>query len=71
MFAAHHLQAGTVSINATGLYRPDAIAYGGRKLSGFGREGLEISFEEMTHLKNISFRGIMPTQPAGFPDFGQ
>ncbi|MFT4231974.1 MAG: aldehyde dehydrogenase family protein [Leucobacter sp.] len=71
MFAAHHLQAGTVSINATGLYRPDAIAYGGRKLSGFGREGLEVSFEEMTHVKNIAFRGILPTQPPGFPDFEQ
>lgn len=66
---AHHLQAGTVSINATGLYRPDAIAYGGRKSSGFGREGLEVSLEELTHVKNIAIRNVMPAEPAGFPGF--
>ena len=66
---AHHLQVGTVSINATGLYRPDALAYGGRKYSGFGREGLEVSLEELTHTKNISIRNVIPIEPAGYPSY--
>lgn len=67
MYLAHHVQAGTVSVNASGLYRPDAIDYGGRKMSGFGREGLRASFHELTHVKTISLRGALPREASGYP----
>lgn len=67
VFLAHHLQAGTVSVNASGLYRPDAIDYGGYKMSGYGREGLRASFHELTQVKTISLRGALPREASGYP----
>lgn len=67
IFFAHHLQAGTISINASGLYRPDAIDYGGYKMSGYGREGMRASFHELTQVKTIALRGALPRQASGYP----
>jgi glyceraldehyde-3-phosphate dehydrogenase (NADP+) len=61
------VQAGTVSVNASGLYRPDAIEYGGYKMSGFGREGLRASFHELTQVKTIALRGVLPRETSGYP----
>jgi succinate-semialdehyde dehydrogenase/glutarate-semialdehyde dehydrogenase len=67
VYLAHHVQAGTVSVNASGLYRPDAIEYGGYKMSGFGREGLRASFHELTQVKTIALRGVLPRETSGYP----
>jgi succinate-semialdehyde dehydrogenase/glutarate-semialdehyde dehydrogenase len=59
MNASHKLQTGLVAVNGTGLYRPDVAAFGGYKQSGLGREGLSVTLEELTQVKNIAFRNIL------------
>jgi succinate-semialdehyde dehydrogenase / glutarate-semialdehyde dehydrogenase len=53
------LDTGQVVINRTGLFRPDLAGFGGHKLSGNGREGLETSLEEFAQHKNFSLRGAL------------
>ncbi|MNW65396.1 Sulfoacetaldehyde dehydrogenase [compost metagenome] len=55
------MQTGMVSINGGNCYRPDLSAFGGYKKSGIGREGFHYTLEEMTQIKSIVLRGIMPT----------
>ena len=45
------LEVGGVIINNTPTFRVDQMPYGGVKNSGFGREGVRYSIEEMTELK--------------------
>ncbi|MFJ2618624.1 aldehyde dehydrogenase family protein [Glutamicibacter sp. NPDC087344] len=54
------MQTGMVSINGGNCYRPDLSAFGGYKKSGIGREGFHYTLEEMTQLKSIVMRGILP-----------
>ena len=61
---AYRIQAGLVSINGTGLYRPDVVPFGGYKMSGIGREGTTISLEEFTQPKTIALRNVV------LPDHG-
>lgn len=46
--AFEHLEVGGVIINDVPTYRMDHMPYGGVKASGFGREGLKYSIQEMT-----------------------
>ncbi len=51
-FAAFEvLEVGGVIVNDVPAYRVDHMPYGGVKMSGFGREGLKYSIEEMTELR--------------------
>lgn len=59
MNASYKMQTGQVAINGTGLYRPDASAFGGYKMSGVGREGLSVTLEELTQVKNIAIRNAL------------
>ncbi|MCP8969676.1 aldehyde dehydrogenase family protein [Ectobacillus ponti] len=57
--AAYKMETGQVAINGTGLYRPDVSQFGGYKQSGLGREGLSVTLEEMTQVKNIALRNVL------------
>lgn len=57
--AAHKIDGGLVAINGTGLYKPDAIPFGGWKLSGTGREGLVAMAEQYTQAKTIAVRDVL------------
>ncbi|NJO83221.1 MAG: aldehyde dehydrogenase family protein, partial [Blastochloris sp.] len=46
--AFRELEVGGVVVNDFPTLRFDAMAYGGVKQSGFGREGLRWAFDEMT-----------------------
>lgn len=59
MNASFKMQTGQVAINGTGLYRPDVSQFGGYKQSGLGREGLSVTLEEMTQVKNIAIRNAL------------
>ncbi|MBN2017784.1 MAG: aldehyde dehydrogenase family protein [Candidatus Cloacimonetes bacterium] len=50
-YAFKILEVGGVIINNTPTFRVDQMPYGGVKNSGFGREGVRYSIEEMTELK--------------------
>ena len=50
-YAFNELEVGGVLINNTPTFRVDQMPYGGVKNSGFGREGVRYSIEEMTELK--------------------
>jgi len=45
---ADRLETGGVVVNGTGNYRPPFIPFGGVKMSGYGREGLGYTLEEMS-----------------------
>ncbi len=51
MYAYNELEVGGVVINDMPSFRVDSMPYGGVKDSGFGREGIRYSIEEMTELK--------------------
>lgn len=51
MRAFNRLEVGGVVINDVPTFRVDNMPYGGIKDSGFGREGLKYSIEEMTEIK--------------------
>lgn len=53
------LECGLVSVNRSGLYRPDLAGFGGYKLSGLGREGLAYSLEQLTQLKSVALRDVL------------
>ncbi len=50
---AYRLQAGGVIINWSSALRVESLPFGGVKLSGYGREGLHDTLEEMTYQKAI------------------
>ncbi len=49
--AYRNLDVGAVLINEIPTFRVDHMPYGGIKDSGFGREGVRYTIEEMTELK--------------------
>ena len=51
LYAYNELDVGGVVINDMPSFRVDSMPYGGVKDSGFGREGIRYSMEEMTELK--------------------
>jgi glyceraldehyde-3-phosphate dehydrogenase (NADP+) len=52
---AREVDAGSIQINASPLWRADLMPYGGLKGSGVGKEGPRWAIEEMTELKTIVF----------------
>ncbi len=53
--AFNQLEVGGVVINDVPTFRVDNMPYGGVKDSGFGREGIKYSLEEMTEIKLLVF----------------
>lgn len=51
MRAFNQLEVGGVVLNDVPTFRVDNMPYGGLKDSGFGREGIKYSLEEMTEMK--------------------
>ncbi len=54
---AREVDAGTIQINWTPLWRADLMPYGGLKGSGIGKEGPRWAVEEMTELKTVVLHG--------------
>jgi glyceraldehyde-3-phosphate dehydrogenase (NADP+) len=54
---AREIDAGTVDMNWTSLFRADLMPYGGLGASGFGKEGVRSAIEEMTEAKTIVLHG--------------
>lgn len=54
---AREVDAGSVQINWTPLWRADLMPYGGLKASGIGKEGPRWAVEEMTELKTVVIHG--------------
>jgi lactaldehyde dehydrogenase len=50
---AYRLQAGGVIVNWSTALRVESLPFGGIKMSGYGREGLHDTLEEMTYQKTI------------------
>lgn len=50
-YAFENLEVGGVIINDTPTFRVDQMPYGGIKNSGFGREGVKYTMQEMTEMK--------------------
>ncbi|QQM39315.1 aldehyde dehydrogenase family protein [Streptomyces liliifuscus] len=55
--AVREIDAGTVHINWTPLWRADLMPYGGLKGSGYGKEGPRAAVGEMTEVKTIVLHG--------------
>jgi len=55
--AARELDAGSIHINWTPLWRADLMPYGGLKSSGVGKEGIKSTVNEMTEEKTIILHG--------------
>jgi glyceraldehyde-3-phosphate dehydrogenase (NADP+) len=49
---------GGVVVNDVPTYRIDHMPYGGVKDSGFGREGVRYTMEEMTELKLLAVNSL-------------
>lgn len=56
---AKALEAGTCVINGTGDYRTSYHGFGGRKMSGIGREGAIHTLEEFSETKTIVLRRML------------
>jgi acyl-CoA reductase-like NAD-dependent aldehyde dehydrogenase len=56
LFLARELEVGAVWVNDSSRYRQDNYPFGGRKLSGLGREGAKYAVEDMTELKFIGVK---------------
>ena len=54
---AREVDAGSIQINSSPLWRADLMPYGGLKGSGIGKEGPRYAVEEMTELKTVVFHG--------------
>lgn len=52
------LEVGGVVINGTGNYRPPFVPFGGVKMSGFGREGLGYTLEELSRSRFTVLRRL-------------
>lgn len=55
---AKRVQSGTLVINGAGLYRHKDHAFGGYKQSGYGREGISVTLEELSQVKTYLVRGV-------------
>jgi acyl-CoA reductase-like NAD-dependent aldehyde dehydrogenase len=54
------LDVGGVIINDVPSYRVDNMPYGGVKESGLGREGVKFAMEDMTEIRNLVIRRVLP-----------
>ncbi|MGO3151006.1 MAG: aldehyde dehydrogenase family protein [Galactobacter sp.] len=54
---AREIDAGTVDMNWTSLFRADLMPYGGLGASGIGKEGVRSAVEEMTEVKTVVLHG--------------
>lgn len=54
-YAFDNIEVGGVIINNVPTFRVDQMPYGGIKNSGFGREGVKYTIEEMTEIKLLVF----------------
>ncbi len=57
---ARQLEVGGVIVNWSSALRSENLPFGGTKLSGYGREGLHDTLEEMTEQKVIVFHNAFP-----------
>jgi glyceraldehyde-3-phosphate dehydrogenase (NADP+) len=55
--AAHRLEVGGVIINDSTDYRVDTMPFGGFRMSGLGREGIDHAVASMTETRTIIMRG--------------
>jgi acyl-CoA reductase-like NAD-dependent aldehyde dehydrogenase len=55
--AMREIDAGSIHVNWTPLWRADLMPYGGLKGSGIGREGPRWAVEEMTEVKTVVVHG--------------
>lgn len=55
MYAANHLESGTVQINAAPAHGLGNFPFGGDEESGMGREGIGYSVQDMTKVHSIVF----------------
>ncbi|MGW1714032.1 aldehyde dehydrogenase family protein [Streptomyces sp. NPDC002156] len=55
--AVREIDAGSVHINWTPLWRADLMPYGGLKGSGYGKEGPRAAVSEMTEVKTVVLHG--------------
>jgi len=55
---ARGVDTGMVMVNSSPLWRADLMPYGGRRASGFGREGPRSLVHEMTEAKTVVFHGL-------------
>jgi acyl-CoA reductase-like NAD-dependent aldehyde dehydrogenase len=55
-YAYSNLEVGAVMVNENPTFRVDNMPYGGVKDSGFGREGIRYTIEEMTEPKMLALR---------------
>ena len=62
--AFNQLEVGGVIINDVPTFRVDNMPYGGVKDSGFGREGIKYSLQEMTEIKLFVYNHLMESQDA-------
>ena len=46
-------------INGSSYFRTFEMPFGGWKQSGLGNEGVSVTFDEMTQIKNIVLKGIL------------
>ena len=53
------LEDGGVVVNGSSYFRTFEMPFGGWKQSGVGNEGVSVTFDEMTRIKNIVLKGIM------------
>jgi acyl-CoA reductase-like NAD-dependent aldehyde dehydrogenase len=51
MDAWERIDVGGLHINSMSTFRVDHMPYGGMKASGYGREGVKYTMQEMTELK--------------------
>ncbi len=56
---ARELEDGGVIINGSSYFRTFEMPFGGWKQSGLGNEGVSVTFEEMTRIKNVVLKGVM------------
>ena len=56
---ARELEDGGVVINGSSYFRTFEMPFGGWKMSGLGNEGVSVTFEEMTKVKNVVLKGVM------------
>lgn len=55
--AMREIDAGSVHLGWTPLWRADLMPYGGMKASGYGKEGVRSAVEEMTEIKTVILHG--------------
>ena len=56
---ARELEDGGVIINGSSYFRTFEMPFGGWKQSGIGNEGVSVTFDEMTRIKNVVLKGAL------------